>query len=115
MRIAEKSPENKKTEGRKKKESQALPAPKRRYTRPSERGLGPNGMGWNVSQASAASGLSAAFLRDLIKRKEAGEAVSIFPYFRSGRRVIVPRAGFRAWFEQGSWSALKTRTPSTAT
>jgi hypothetical protein len=72
---------------------------KRKYRPPlSERGLGPAGGGWNVKQAAAWSGLSEFSIRDLIKRKEAGEEVTVFPHFRAGRRIVIAREGFKVWF-----------------
>jgi hypothetical protein len=74
---------------------------KRKYRQPlSERGLGPAGGGWNVKQAASWAGLSEPYLRDLIRRKEAGEKISIFPYFRAGRRIVVAREAFKMWFNR---------------
>jgi hypothetical protein len=70
----------------------------RTYRPPAKRGLGPAGGGWNVAQASEWSGLSEIYLRALIKRKEAGDDVSVFPYHLAGRRIVIPREGFKAWF-----------------
>ena len=72
---------------------------KRKHRLPlSERGLGPAGGAWNVRQASDWSGLSEAYLRCLIRRKEAGEEVSVFRYHLVGRRIVIARLGFQAWF-----------------
>jgi hypothetical protein len=72
----------------------------RSYISNAERGLGPDGGGWNISQAAHWSGFSEAYLRALIKRREARENVDIFPYYRCGRRLLIPRDGFKAWFNR---------------
>jgi hypothetical protein len=74
----------------------------RGYTRLSERGLGPQGGGWNVLQAAHWAGLSEAHLRNLIQRAEAGEEGVCFPFHRCGRRLIVPREGFIRWFNKAA-------------
>jgi hypothetical protein len=71
----------------------------RSYTSNSQRGLGPEGGGWNIAQAAHWSGFSEAYLRDLIKRHEAGEIADIFPYYRCGRRLLLPRRAFKNWFD----------------
>jgi hypothetical protein len=72
------------------------------YTRLSERGLGPRGGGWNVLQAAHWAGLSEAYLRSLIRRKESGEPGVCFPFHRIGRRIVIPREGFMTWYNQGA-------------
>jgi hypothetical protein len=72
--------------------------PVRRYSPPAERGLGPTGGGWNIAQAARWSGLSEIHLRALIKARESGQAATSFPYHKAGRRIVIPRDGFRAWF-----------------
>jgi hypothetical protein len=72
----------------------------RPYTSNSKRGLGPEGGGWNIAQTARWSGFSEAYLRCLIKRYEAGEDVDVFPYYRCGRRVLIPRDGFKLWFNR---------------
>src|SRR5215468_4775337 len=70
------------------------------YRRPAERGLGPQGGGWNIAQASAWSGIGQTSLRDMIRRKLAGEDLNVFPFYRLGRRTLIPREGFKAWFNR---------------
>jgi hypothetical protein len=70
-----------------------------------EAGLGPKGGGWNIRQASEWSGLGTGYLRGLVKRKLAGEAVSVFPFHQVGRRILIPREGFRNWFNALDQSA----------
>ncbi len=69
------------------------PARKRFNVKPAERGLGPDGGGWNVRQASAWSGIGEANLREMAKRKE-------FPCYFIGRRILIPRQGFMDWFNR---------------
>ena len=71
---------------------------KRAYRRPIDRGLGPKGGAWSIRQASEWSGLGEGYLRKLVKRKVAGENVSIFPFHAVGRRIVISREGFRMWF-----------------
>jgi hypothetical protein len=94
-RINEESPEIKKST---QQEPRSVISRAASYISNSQRGLGPEGGGWNIAQAAHWSGFSAAHLRNLIKRREGGEQVDIFPYYRCGRRVLIPREGFRAWF-----------------
>jgi len=69
---------------------------KRDYARPSERGLGPKGGGWNIDQASEWSGMGSKWLRDKAKSGE-------IPVYKIGRRFLIPRQGFIDWFnKQGS-------------
>lgn len=67
--------------------------------KPSERGLGPTGGGWNIEQASTWSGIGSANLREMAKRKiETGDP-SLFPCYLIGRRrILIPRQGFIDWF-----------------
>jgi hypothetical protein len=69
-----------------------------KYRRPIERGLGPDGGGWSIAQAAAWSGMGEKSLRDMVKRKLAGEQFSCFPFYQLGRRFLIPREGFKAWF-----------------
>ena len=62
------------------------------YTRPADRGLGPNGGAWNLAQGSAWSGIGQNYLRAMAKRGEIPCAYQI------GRRVLLPREGFMRWF-----------------
>ena len=64
----------------------------KRYRRPAERGLGPDGGAWNLKQASAWCGIGENHLRTMAKNKEIDCAYFI------GRRIIVPREGFMRWF-----------------
>jgi hypothetical protein len=73
---------------------------KKRYSRPSERGLGPSGGAWNLKQAAKWSGVGENTLRTMAKNKE------IPCCYFLGRRIIVPREGFKAWFNsRGSQSS----------
>jgi hypothetical protein len=72
----------------------------RPYISNSKRGLGPEGGGWNVAQAAHWSGFNPAHLRQQVKDWEAGKEVDIFPYYRCGRRVLIPREGFKTWFNK---------------
>jgi hypothetical protein len=76
------------------------PQATRSYVPNSQRGLGPEGGGWNIAQAACWSGFSEASLRSLVKRREAREDVDIFPFYRVGRRLLIPRDGFKAWFNR---------------
>jgi hypothetical protein len=76
-------------------------ASKRSHARPIERGLGPDGGGWNIRQASLWSGIGEASLRRMAKRSiETGDP-SLFPaYLIGSRRILIPRQGFRDWFNR---------------
>jgi hypothetical protein len=60
--------------------------------KPAERGLGPKGGAWNLKQASAWSGIGENYLRTMAKNREIPCA------FYIGRRIILPRDGFKKWF-----------------
>lgn len=62
------------------------------YEKPSERGLGPSGGAWNLKQASAWCGIGENHLRTMAKN---GDIPCVFEI---GRRMIVPREGFKEWF-----------------
>jgi hypothetical protein len=62
-------------------------------TKPIERGLGPDGGGWNIAQASRWSGIGEATLREMAKRGEV-------PCLRIGRRIVITRQGFKDWFNR---------------
>jgi hypothetical protein len=64
----------------------------KRYSRPSENGLGPKGGAWNLAQASRWCGIGQNHLRAMVKR---GEIPCVY---QIGRRIIVPRIGFQNWF-----------------
>ena len=64
---------------------------KRNYTRPSTRGLGPDGGGWSIQQASRWSGIGEHRLRAMAERNE-------IPHLKIGRRILIPRQAFTAWF-----------------
>jgi hypothetical protein len=67
--------------------------------KPSERGLGPDGGGWNIDQASAWSGIGSASLREMAKRRIETADPSLFPCYLIGlRRILIPRQGFVDWF-----------------
>jgi hypothetical protein len=73
---------------------------KKRYSRPSERGLSPSGGAWNLKQASEWSGIGENYLRTMAKNKQIPCAYYI------GRRILLPREGFKAWFNsRGSQSS----------
>jgi hypothetical protein len=65
----------------------------KRYSRPAERGLGPDGGAWNLKQASAWSGIGENNLRGMAK---AGK----IPCYFVGRRIVIPRQGFMDWFNR---------------
>jgi excisionase family DNA binding protein len=67
-------------------------AASKRYARPEERGLGPRGGAWNLKQAAEWCGIGENYLRTMAKNKEIPCAFFI------GRRIIVPREGFKRWF-----------------
>src|SRR5262245_45927212 len=73
-------------------------APKRKYKTPAERGLGPDGGGWNIAQASAWSGIGEFRLREMAKKRLRGNDPSLFPCYAIGRRILIPRQGFMDWF-----------------
>jgi hypothetical protein len=74
-------------------------SPKRENHKPSERGLGPDGGGWNVAQAAAWSGIGANTLRAMAKRAIETRDPRLFPCYLIGRRrILIPRAGFQSWF-----------------
>jgi Helix-turn-helix domain len=64
----------------------------RRYSRPVERGLGPDGGAWNLRQASTWSSIGEHTLRAMAKAGEIPCAYFI------GRRIVLPRQGFINWF-----------------
>jgi hypothetical protein len=64
----------------------------KRYSRPAERGLGPDGGAWNLKQAAAWCGIGENKLRTMAKSGEIGCAYFI------GRRILLPRLGFQKWF-----------------
>jgi hypothetical protein len=65
---------------------------KKRYSRPSERGLSASGGAWNLKQASEWCGIGENYLRTMAKNKQIPCAYYI------GRRILLPREGFKAWF-----------------
>jgi hypothetical protein len=67
-----------------------------RYSRPAERGLGPDGGAWNLHQASQWCGIGENRLRTMAKNYEIDCAIFL------GRRIIVPREGFKKWFNERS-------------
>lgn len=81
------------------------PAPRRKYAKPVERGLGPDGGGWNIAQASAWSGIGESNLREMARKRLRDNDPSLFPCYAIGRRILIPRQGFMDWFNgrfQGS-------------
>jgi excisionase family DNA binding protein len=73
---------------------------KKRYSRPSERGLGAAGGAWNLKQAAKWCGIGENYLRTMAKNKQIPCAYYI------GRRILLPREGFKAWFNaRGSQSS----------
>jgi hypothetical protein len=64
----------------------------KRYSRPVERGLAPDGGDWNLRQASAWSSIGEHTLREMAKTGEIPCAYFI------GRRIVLPRQGFIDWF-----------------
>jgi hypothetical protein len=79
------------------KRSQPVPpAEAKKYVRPLQRGLGPEGGAWNLKQAAAWCGIGQNSLRSMAKKKEIPCAYFI------GRRIIVPREGFQDWFNRRS-------------
>jgi hypothetical protein len=73
---------------------------RRRYRRPAERGLGPDGGGWNIAQASRWSGISEARLRAMAKKKLRDDDPELFPCYAFGRRLLIPRQAFMDWFNR---------------
>lgn len=67
-------------------------------TKPSERGLGPDGGGWNISQAAEWSGIGSGSLRKMAKRRLQTGDPKLFPCYLIGRRILIPRQGFMDWF-----------------
>jgi excisionase family DNA binding protein len=67
--------------------------PTRKYARPSDRGLGPNGGGWSIHQAAAWSGIGEHYLRKMATDDK-------FPNLKIGRRVLIPREAFIRWFNE---------------
>ena len=65
-----------------------------RYARPAERGLSRDGGAWNLKQAAAWCGIGENHLRTMAKTGKIPVAYFI------GRRIIVPREGFIAWFNR---------------
>jgi hypothetical protein len=67
--------------------------------KPSERGLGPEGGGWNISQAAKWSGIGEGSLRIMAKRSIETNDPELFPCYLIGcRRILIPRQGFIDWF-----------------
>jgi hypothetical protein len=84
---------------RKSEKKRSIPR-KRTNTKPAERGLGPDGGGWNIAQTSAWSGIGEASLRGMAKRSIDGDP-SLFPAYLIGRRrILIPRQGFIDWFNR---------------
>lgn len=67
---------------------------RKEYARPAERGLSSDGGAWNLKQAAAWCGIGENYLRRMAKNQEIPCAYFI------GRRIIVPREGFRDWFNK---------------
>jgi hypothetical protein len=88
------------TKRREKKEFHPA-ARKKVNVKPSERGLGPDGGGWNIHQAAAWSGIGAGSLREMAKRAIETRDPRLFPCFLIGsRRILIPRQGFMEWFNK---------------
>jgi hypothetical protein len=64
----------------------------KQYARPADRGLGPDGGAWNLKQASEWCGIGENHLRTMAKAKQIPVA------FYIGRRILLPREGFKVWF-----------------
>jgi len=64
-------------------------------TRPSQRGLGPEGGAWSIQQAAAWCGIGEHNLRRMVQARQVPCAFFI------GRRILLPREGFKAWFNGG--------------
>jgi hypothetical protein len=73
---------------------------KKQNVKPTERGLGPNGGGWNIAQASAWSGIGENSLREVVKSEKPP-----FPVLFVGRRILIPRHAFMEWFNSQGESA----------
>jgi excisionase family DNA binding protein len=58
-----------------------------------DRGMGPDGGGWNIRQAAKWSAIGEATLREMAKAAE-------IPVVRVGRRIIIPRQGFMDWYNR---------------
>ncbi len=85
----------------KQKKRTALGSGKRVNTKPTERGLGPDGGGWYIAQASSWSGIGAASLRAMAKKSIETRDPSLFPCYLIGcRRILIPRQGFQDWFNR---------------
>jgi hypothetical protein len=65
---------------------------RKKYARPADRGLGPEGGAWNLKQAAAWCGIGENYLRTMAKNREIPCAYFI------GRRILLPRQGFVDWF-----------------
>jgi hypothetical protein len=85
-----------------KREAKGAAAVGKRYSRPVDRGLGPDGGAWNVRQASAWSAIGEHTLRAMAKEGEIPCAYFI------GRRIVLPRQGFVEWFN------ARGKTPTAA-
>jgi hypothetical protein len=93
------------TRRQKQKEPSSV-AHKRVNAKPAERGLGPDGGGWNIAQASAWSGIGEASLRVMAKRSIETSDPSLFPCYLIGcRRILIPREGFMDWFNRRASSS----------
>jgi hypothetical protein len=64
----------------------------KKYRRPAQRGLGKKGGAWNLKQAAEWCGIGENYLRAMAKNRQIPCAYFI------GRRIIVPREGFKTWF-----------------
>jgi hypothetical protein len=84
------------------KNKKVSPVPRKKVNaKPSERGLGPSGGAWNISQTSAWSGIGETSLRELAKRSIETNDPSLFPCYLIGvRRILIPRQGFQDWFNR---------------
>jgi hypothetical protein len=70
-------------------------------SKPAERGLGPDGGGWNIAQTSRWSGIGEGSLRAMAKLKLETDDPSLFPCYLIGRRrILIPRQGFMDWFNR---------------
>jgi excisionase family DNA binding protein len=56
-----------------------------------ERGFGPDGGAWSITQASEWSGIGEFSLRAMAKAQT-------IPCLRVGRRFLIPREAFQEWF-----------------
>jgi hypothetical protein len=74
--------------------------------KPNERGLGPDGGGWNIAQTSAWSGIGEGSLREMAKRSIKTGDPTLFPCYLIGRRrILIPRQGFIDWFNRRASSS----------